>query len=345
MNNIYDLDLIDLEQYFLDHNEKKYRAKQLFEWLYLKRISDFSQASNLSKKQLEQLKNDFVFDGLRIKEKQESKDGTIKYLFELYDGNLIETVLMKYDYGNSICVSSQVGCNMSCRFCASGQLTKQRDLSAGEMVAQIIMIQKDLDSLQERVSHLVVMGIGEPFDNYDNVMKFVKIVNNPHGLAIGARHITISTCGLIAGINRYQEENLQTNLAISLHSAADEQRSWLMPINKSNNLAELKKALQKYYKKTKRRITFEYIVLKGVNDSQKDAKKLADYCKGLNVYVNLIPYNQIGETEFKKISRQDCFRFYDYLKKLGVNVTIRKEFGSDIDAACGQLRSRMQGRD
>ncbi|MDF9867078.1 23S rRNA (adenine2503-C2)-methyltransferase [Bacilli bacterium PM5-3] len=345
MKNIYDLDLCDFEKYFESINEKKYRAKQLFEWIYQKRINDFSKISNMSKSLIDKVSSDFIFDVISLKEKQESADGTIKYLFELNDGNLVETVQMKYDYGNSVCVSSQVGCNMSCRFCASGQLTKKRDLTSGEMVAQIVYIQQELDLLEDRVSHIVVMGIGEPFDNYDNVMQFVRIVNNPHSLAIGARHITISTCGLIEGIKKYQEENLQTNLAISLHSAIDSTRSSLMPVNKSNDLKNLKQAIKNYIKKTNRRVTFEYIVLKGVNDSKKDAKALADYLKGLNAYINLIPYNDVANTGYKSISRDECYKFYSYLKEHNVNVTIRKEFGSDIDAACGQLRSKREGCD
>ena len=343
MRNIYDLDLSNFEEYFLSIDEKKYRAKQLFEWIYQKRISSFTEITNMSKSLLDKLEKEFTFDIVLVKEKQESKDGTIKYLLELNDGNLIETVLMRYEYGNSVCVSSQVGCNMACSFCASGQLSKKRDLTSGEMVAQIIHIQRELDVSEDRVSHVVVMGIGEPFDNYDNVMQFIRIINNPFSLAIGARHITISTCGLISGIQKYQDENLQTNLAISLHSAVDSLRSRLMPINKANNLQELKQAVRNYIKKTNRRVTFEYIVLKGVNDSKKDAKALADYLKGINAYVNLIPFNDVENTEFQSISRDECYKFYSYLKECGVNVTIRKEFGSDIDAACGQLRSKREG--
>lgn len=344
MKNIYSLDLSDLEEYFLSINEKKYRAKQLFEWLYVQRIAEYNKISNMSQSLLEKISHDYTFDVVKLQEKQVSKDGTIKYLFELYDGNLVETVLMRYEYGNSVCVSSQIGCNMACGFCASGQLKKQRDLSAGEIVAQVIAVQQDLDLSEERVSHIVVMGIGEPFDNYDNVMKFIRIINNPFGLAIGARHITVSTCGLIEGIEKYQEENLQTNLAISLHSAIDSTRNSIMPVNRGNDLASLRKAIAQYIRKTNRRVTLEYIVLKGVNDSKSDAQALAKFVKGINAYVNIIPYNSVKDSGFKKISRDECFKFYTYLKDDNVNVTIRKEFGNDIDAACGQLRSkRLKG--
>lgn len=320
--------------------KKKFRAKQLFEWLYIKRVFEYDKMSNLSKEMIAKLKETMPITRLKVREKQVSNDGTIKYLFELEDENLVETVLMRYDYGNSVCVSSQVGCNMSCSFCASGQLSKKRDLEIHEMVLQIMMIQADLDESEERVSHVVVMGIGEPFDNYDNVMKFIRIINNPHGLAIGARHITISTCGLVEEIKRFQEEDLQINLAISLHSAIDSKRTKLMPVNKVYNLASLRKAIKEYIKKTNRRVTFEYIILKGVNDTKEDALAVKNYLRGVNAYINLIPYNSVSDTNFQSITRDDCFSFYDKLKQYGINVTIRKEFGRDIDAACGQLRSK-----
>ncbi|MEG0364428.1 MAG: 23S rRNA (adenine(2503)-C(2))-methyltransferase RlmN [Erysipelotrichales bacterium] len=340
MKSIYGLDLKDLEEYFISIGEKKFRAKQLFDWLFVKRINDFDKITNISNDVLSVINKDYTFDLLTIKDKQVSNDGTIKYLFELEDGNLVESVLMRYSYGNSVCVSSQVGCNMGCQFCASGQLKKKRDLSAGEMVLQILTIQNDLDQDEDRISHVVVMGIGEPFDNYDNVMKFVRIINNPFGLAIGARHITISTCGLIDGINKYANEDLQINLAISLHSAIDKKRSSLMPVNKSNDLTSLKRAIKDYIKKTNRRVTFEYIMLKGVNTSKEDAEALIKFVRGINAYVNLIPYNDVSNLEFESISRDECFPFYQILKEANVNVTIRREFGSDIDAACGQLRSK-----
>lgn len=343
MESIYSLNLDDLEKYLLEINQKKYRAKQLFEWLYQKRITNINQITNIKSDVLNQINKDYSFTWLNIKEKQVSQDNTIKYLFELEDHNLVETVVMPQEYGISVCVSSQVGCNMSCQFCASGKLKLKRNLTTAEMVLQVLMVQKELDLSNQRVSHVVVMGIGEPFDNYDNLMKFIRIINNPFGLAIGARHITVSTCGLISGIQRYQDEDLQTNLAISLHSAIDDKRSSIMPVNKSNDLIKLKNSLKEYYDKTNRRLTFEYIMLKDFNDGPEDAQALINYCKGLNVYINLIPYNPISENEFKKISRNECFKFYNILKEAGLNVTIRKEFGQDIDAACGQLRSKRKG--
>lgn len=344
MKNIFEYNLNDLEQFFVENNEKKYRAKQLFEWLYNKKVNDYDEMSNLGKDLITWLKKELPNDLLKIKEKQVSKDGTIKYLFELADGNLVETVLMRYDYGNSVCVSSQVGCNMSCAFCASGQLSKVRNLTTHEMVLQVMMIQQELSQNDERVSHVVVMGIGEPFDNYDNVLKFIRIINNPYGLAIGARHITISTCGLIDGIKKFQEEELQVNLAVSLHSAIDSKRSQIMPVNKVYDLDALRRVLKEYIAITSRRVTFEYIVLKGVNDTKDDVLALKNYLKGVNAYLNLIPYNSVEDSEFKNISRDECFNFYDMLKQYNINVTIRREFGRDIDAACGQLRSKRDGK-
>lgn len=340
MKNIYSYNLNELEEYFIEIGEKKFRAKQVFEWLYLKRATSFEMMSNLSKTLIAHLQENFTLGSLTLLERQESSDGCVKYLFELEDKNCIETVLMRQEYGNSVCVSSQIGCNMGCVFCASGQIKKVRDLTAGEIVEQIIKVQQDLDEYEERVSHLVVMGIGEPFDNYDNVLQFIYIVNNAHGLAIGARHMTISTCGLIEGIKRFQNEPLQVNLAISLHSAIDAKRSDLMPINLNTNLKSLQRALIEYTNKTNRRVTFEYILLKGVNDSNSDATALADFVKPVHSYTNLIPYNQVNECGYEKVNRKDAMKFYDSLKKLKVNVTIRKEHGQDIDAACGQLRNK-----
>jgi len=342
MQNIYDLNLKDLEDYFLSIDEKKFRGKQVFEWLYQKKVNSFEQMSNLSKKIIEKLNNDFYFDGLVIVEKQISSDGTIKFLSRLKDGNHIETVLMRYNYGNSVCVSSQIGCNMGCKFCASGQLKKVRDLSPGEIVGQIMMVEQAILDEESRVSHVVVMGIGEPFDNYENILKFVRIINNPFGLAIGARHITVSTCGLVNEIEQYANEDLQINLAISLHSAIDEKRSSIMPVNQAYDLARLKQAVKKYIEKTNRRVTFEYILLKDVNDSKEDAMALVNYIRGINAYVNLIPWNAVDQTDFKNVSRKDAEVFSQYLKEKNVNVTIRKEHGSDIDAACGQLRSKKE---
>ena len=286
----------------------------------------------------EKLEKNCVIDQFEIKEKQVSSDGTIKYLFSLVDGNLIEAVLMQLDYGQSLCVTSQVGCNMQCAFCASGLLKKQRNLTAGEMVNQVMAVSKDTGI---RISHVVVMGTGEPFDNYDEVMKFVRIINHPHGLAIGARHITISTCGLVNMIERYSNEGIQTNLAISLHAPNDEIRDQLMPVNKAFNMDVLRKGIQDYIEKTNRRVTFEYILLDGVNDSLAHARQLAHYMRGLNAYVNLIPYNSVDEHGFQPSTNVEAFK--DELLRLHINCTVRKEHGRDIDGACGQLRAKRSG--
>ena len=291
--------------------------------------------SNISLSLREKLKEDFDISLLKLRKKQDSED-TSKYLFELHDGNLIESVLMRHDYGISVCVSSQIGCNMGCAFCESGRLKKVRDLLASEIVTQILMIE---DEIKERISSVVVMGIGEPFDNYDNVMRFIRIINDPKGIAIGARHITVSTSGLIKGIEKYSNENLQTNLAVSLHAPNNEIRNKIMPVNKAYDINKLIDAISKYIDKTNRRVTIEYLMLDGVNDSLDCANELADLLKNLNVYVNLIPYNETSHIEFKKSSNEQVMKFYDQLKKRGINVTVRRRFGSLIDAACGQLRA------
>ena len=337
MKNIYNYSLEQLTEYFASIKQKPFRAKQVFSWLYQKDAQSFEDMSDLSKDLRSQLNKEFTLDVLKIKEKQVSKDGTIKYLFELLDGSLIESVLMIHDYGKSLCVTSQVGCNMKCRFCASGLLNRQRNLTSGEIVAQIIKVQEDI---KQRISHVVVMGTGEPFDNYDNVMEFVRIINHPHGLAIGARHITISTCGLINGINKYSEEGIQTNLAISLHAPNDEIRNELMPINKVYPMDDLREAVSNYIDKTNRRVTFEYILLKDINDDIIYARQLAHYLKGLNAYVNLIPYNSVDEHGYRPSSKEQAEIFKSELLRLHINVTMRKEHGRDIDGACGQLRAK-----
>lgn len=337
MKNIYNYSLEQLTEYFASIKQKPFRAKQVFSWLYQKDAQSFEDMSDLSKDLRSQLNKEFTLDVLKIKEKQVSKDGTIKYLFELLDGSLIESVLMIHDYGKSLCVTSQVGCNMKCRFCASGLLNRQRNLTSGEIVAQIIKVQEDI---KQRISHVVVMGTGEPFDNYDNVMEFVRIINHPHGLAIGARHITISTCGLIDGINKYSEEGIQTNLAISLHAPNDEIRNELMPINKVYSMDDLREAVSNYIDKTNRRVTFEYILLKDINDDIIYARQLAHYLRGLNAYVNLIPYNSVDEHGYRPSSKEQAEIFKSELLRLHINVTMRKEHGRDIDGACGQLRAK-----
>lgn len=335
MESIFNLLLSDLVDYLNSINEKPFKAKQLYDWLYKKRVFDFKEMSNISKNLADKLSEDFSTNMLVIKRKQTSKL-TNKYLFELSDGNLIEAVLMRHDYGNSVCVSSQVGCNMGCSFCESGRLKKVRDLQASEIVRQILMIEEDI---KERISSVVVMGIGEPFDNYENIMKFIRIINDPFGIAIGARHITVSTSGIIPRIYDYANEDIQTNLAISLHAPNNELRNQIMKINKAYNINDLIITIKHYIDKTNRRVTIEYVLLKGVNDSITHAMELANLLRGLNVYVNLIPYNETSHIEYKKSSNEAVMAFYDKLKKCGINVTVRKEFGGKIDAACGQLRA------
>lgn len=341
MNSIYAMTNKQMQDAFLEMGEKKYRANQVFEWIYTKNVYDFHQMTNLSKDLQKKLSETFSSELLTIKEKQVSKDGTIKYLFELPAGGLIETVLMIHPYGTSLCVTSQLGCNMGCAFCASGLLKKQRNLTSAEMVMQILSVQKDT---QQRISHVVVMGTGEPFDNYDEVLNFIYTINEPKGLAIGARHITVSTCGIVPRIYDYAKEGLQVNLAISLHAPNDEIRNELMPINKTYNMDMLRQAIKDYIDQTNRRVTLEYILLKDVNDDVKYARQLAHYLRGLNVYVNLIPYNAVNEKGYAKSSEETIQAFKDELLRLRINCTLRKEHGSDIDGACGQLRAKQERR-
>lgn len=336
--NIYNLTRDEMEQYFLKIGSKKFHADQLFSWLYEKRISSISDITNIKKEILQQLSSDYSFSKLRLVQVERDVD-VCKYLFELNDGEHIEAVLMMHDYGNSVCISSQVGCNMGCRFCESGRRKKVRNLETWEMVTQLLMIEEDL---KKRVSHVVVMGIGEPFDNYDNLLKFFLIINHPKGLAIGARHITVSTCGIVPKILEFSNFPLQINLAISLHAPNDELRNQIMPINKAYPLKELIQALEIYLEKTSRRITFEYILLAGVNDTEECAVELAKLVGHLNCYINLIPYNETNNLEFRRSNTVQIMKFYDILKKNRLNVTIRREFGSKISAACGQLRSKKE---
>lgn len=336
MMNIYGIKREDLENYFLNMNEKKFKALQVFEWLYDKKVKSFYEMTNIKKELQETLDHDFSFKMIKIEKKQEDK-GVKKYLFRLFDDNFVEAVLMEHDYGLSICVSSEVGCNMGCAFCESGRLKKVRDLGSYEMVEQILLVEADI---KKRISSVVIMGIGEPLDNYTNVMDFIKIINDPKGIAIGARHITLSTCGIVPKLKDLMEESLQINLAISLHAPSTELRDKIMPINRAYKLDLLMATIKEYIEKTNRRVTIEYVMLDGVNDSEAHANELASLLRGLNVYVNLIPYNETNHIEFKRASKEQIMKFYDTLKKRGINVTIRKEFGSKIDAACGQLRSK-----
>lgn len=339
MRSIYDLTLKQLEEYLLEIGSKSFHAKQIFRWLYEKRIDSFEMMSNISKNLISRLEEDFYFDALTLVDKQVSSDGTEKYLFKLKDGSLVESVLMIFDYGYSACISSQVGCNMGCSFCASGLLKKQRDLSVSEIVCQVLQIQKYLDEKDLRLGNIVVMGTGEPFDNYDNVMNAMSIINDPFGMQIGARHISISTCGLVPMIERFSREQLQYNLAISLHAPNDELRSELMPVNKAYPLDKLIGSLKYYSELNNRRITFEYLLLKGINDQPEHVRQIKELLRGLNAYINLIPYNDVKEKDFESSSEEDSLRFYDLLKKAGVAVTLRQKRGVDIDAACGQLRA------
>lgn len=338
MNSIYGYTLEKLENYLLENNYKKYVAAQIYDWLYKKRVSSFDEMTNIKKELLEKLKNDFSIEKLEILTKQEDVD-VVKYLFKLHDGNKIEAVLMHHDYGESLCVSSQVGCNMGCAFCESGRLKKVRNLETAEIVLQILMIEQDLNL---RITHIVLMGIGEPFDNYDNVVDFFRVVNDPKGIELGSRHITVSTSGIVPKIREFSNLDKQVNLAISLHAPNNEIRNKIMNINKAYPIEQLIDAVREYVNKTNRRVTFEYIMLKDVNDSVECAIELSKLLKGINCYVNMIPYNETSHIDFKKSDKETIMKFYDTLKKNNVNVTVRKEFGSKVSAACGQLRSNYE---
>lgn len=345
MENILNYTQDNLKTWLKENGEKPFKASQLFSWLYKKRNFDFTQMSDLSKSTQQKLQEHFKLDLLKVVEKQVSSDGTMKFLFETHDHVYLETVLMVHNYGYSICVTSQIGCNMGCKFCASGILKKQRDLSAGEIVAQVLQVQKEIDVEDKRISNIVIMGIGEPFDNYDNVMSFINIVNDDHGLGIGARHITVSTCGVSDKIREFADAQTQVNLAISLHATNDKLRSFLMPINHRHNLAQLMDSLRYYLSKNNRRLTFEYILIQEINDSVQDADALADLIRGMQAYVNLIPYNPVDEHNFEQSQFARQMAFYDRLKKRGIQCTLRREHGRDIDGACGQLRAKkMKGQ-
>lgn len=340
MINLYGQEITKLEKLLIERGQKKYRATQLFTWIYEKKAKTFDEMSDVSKVFREELNRDFCLTLPKIYKKQESKDGTIKLLLELEDGSKIETALMPYNYGNAICVSSQVGCNMACAFCASGLLKKKRNLEVHEIVGQVLVMNQLLEEKGKHVSHVVVMGTGEPFDNYDNVIDFIRIINHPKALAIGARHISVSTCGIVPGIIKYAHEGLQSNLAISLHAPNDEIRNKIMPISKGYKMNDFMDAVRYYEEHAGRRVTFEYIMLKGVNDSLECAEQLVKLIKGTLAYVNLIPYNPVDENSFQRSEDKQVHKFFSYLMQHGVNTTVRKEFGNDIDAACGQLRAK-----
>ena len=336
--NIYGITLEELENFFISRNDKKFKATQVFDWIYKKDINSFDEMRNVSKETINTMKENFVFENLKILDIRKDKDVS-KYLFELKDGNHVEAVLMYHDYGTSICISTEVGCNMGCKFCESGRLKKVRNLETYEMVNQVLMVSRDIG---EKISHIVLMGIGEPFDNYDNVIKFIDIVNTGKGMDIGSRHITVSTCGIVPKIKEFTNYPKQVNLAISLHAPNNELRSSIMAINKAYNIESVMDAVKDYIKKTNRRVTFEYIMLKDVNDTEECAIELCNLLKGLNCYVNLIPYNETSHIEYKKSTQESIMKFYDILKKNNIGVTIRREFGSKVNAACGQLRSHWE---
>lgn len=331
MKNIKDYNLEELKQEFIGLGEKPYRAEQVFKWLYITNVASFDEMSNLSIELRDKLKQEFSICAYNIIKKQESSDGTKKYLFDVLDGNAIETVLMSYHHGYTICVSSQIGCKMGCKFCASTGIQFVRSLTSGEIVEQILAVERDE---KIKISNIVFMGIGEPFDNYDNVLKAVRIINNPKGLNIGARHISISTSGIVPKIYDFANEDMQCTLSISLHATMNEQRSAMMPINNVYNIEELMKVCKYYIEKTNKRISFEYALAKDNNESLEDAKRLVKLLKGMICHVNLIPINKIENGKFKKSTNENILKFRDYLNDNGIVATIRRELGSDIDAAC-----------
>jgi 23S rRNA (adenine2503-C2)-methyltransferase len=338
--SIYSLQLDELKDWLKENNEKAFRAAQIFEWLYQKRVASFEDMTNLSKTLRDKLNETFALTTLKTLIQQTSSDGTIKFLFELHDGYSIETVLMRHEYGNSVCVTTQVGCRIGCTFCASTLGGLKRNLEAGEIVAQVVKVQQALDETDERVSSVVIMGIGEPFDNYDHMMSFLRIINHDDGLNIGARHITVSTSGIIPKIYKFADENMQINFAVSLHAPNTEIRSRLMPINRAYKLPDLMEAIRYYVDKTGRRVSFEYGLFGSVNDQVEHAEELASLIKGLKCHVNLIPVNYVPERDYVRTPKDQIFAFEKALKNRGVNVTIRREQGHDIDAACGQLRAK-----
>ena len=340
MKNIKDYNLDELTKELESIGEKKFRAEQIFKWLYVEKVKSFDEMTNLSLELRRKLKENFDICNFEIVRKLVSKDGTIKYLFGLNDGNAIESVLMEYHFGKSVCVSSQIGCKMGCKFCASTGIPFIRSLTSGEIVEQIIAIEQDTGS---KVSNVVFMGIGEPMDNFENVLNAIGILNNPKGLNIGARHISVSTSGVVPRIYEFADKDIQCTLSISLHSADDEIRSSMMPVNNAYNIEELMKACRYYIEKTNKRISFEYALAKDNNDNLQDAKKLVELLKGMLCHVNLIPINKIDNGNYQKSSLENIIKFRDYLNDHGIVATIRRELGSDINAACGQLRRQNLG--
>ena len=338
--DILSLNLQELTNEIIALGQPKFRAKQIYRWLHKSFVTDFSQMSDLSLGLRELLNDNFVIFGCAIEKKLVSEyDSTVKYLFKLHDGEFIESVLMKYKYGYTVCVSSQVGCRMGCTFCASTLSGVVRNLTPSEILSQIYTISRDNDI---RVSHVVMMGMGEPFDNYDNVLKFLRLVTDEYGVNLSMRHISLSTCGIVPKIYSLMEENLQLTLSVSLHAPTDELRSSMMPVNKKYPVNELIGACREYTLKTSRRISFEYSLVKNVNDTDECAMALAKLLKGMLCHINLIPVNEVTETGCKKSSPERVKRFSDILSSKGFTVTVRRELGSDINAACGQLRRSVQ---
>ncbi len=337
-NNVYNLTFKDWEDYFVDKGDKKFKGQQVFDWLYRKRISSFDEITNIKKEIIEMLKEEFSMRTISITKVERDVDVN-KYLFSLNDNEKVEAVLMNHLYGNSLCISTQVGCNMGCKFCESGRLKKVRNLETHEMVEQILLVEEECG---KRISHVVVMGIGEPFDNYDNLVKFIEIINHSKGIELGSRHITVSTCGIVPKIKEFMKLPYQVNLAISLHAPNNKIRNEIMPINKAYPIEILMNTLKEYIQTTNRRVTFEYILLDGINDSKEYAIELAQLVKGMNCYINLIPYNETNNISYKRTKSENISKFYDILKKNKINVTIRREYGSKISAACGQLRSKKE---
>ena len=354
--DISDLDIDKLTEYITSLGEKKFRAKQIYKWLHVNLATDFSEMTDLSKALREKLSQETHITALTPVEIQTSKeDGTKKYLFALDDGNLVESVLMRYKFGSSVCISSQVGCKMGCRFCASTIDGWLRNLTPGEMLGQVEAIQRDIfqgkniiskseEYERSRISHVVVMGTGEPLDNYDNLLTFLRMLTDENGLNISQRNVTVSTCGIVPRIRELADQKLAITLALSLHASTQDKRKALMPISLKYDIIEAVAAMKYYQQTTGRRVTFEYSLISGVNDTPKDAMELSDLLQRMNAHVNLIPVNPIKERDFKSPSRQAAEAFSALLAKYGINVTIRREMGRDIDGACGQLRRRRLNR-
>lgn len=340
--SIYSLTLKELEEKLKSINIKSFVASQIYDWLYIKMVDSFEEMTNISKDNIKLLNEHFYFDFMKMDTVQQSDDGTIKFLFEIQNNAFIETVLMNFDYGYSVCLTSQVGCNMGCKFCASGLIKKSRDITTGEFIKQFVFAKKYLKThFDKNLTHIVVMGIGEPFDNFSNLIQFLSVVKQQKGLCISPRKITVSTCGLVNKINDWTALNNQVNLAISLHGSNDDVRNEIMPINRAFNIEKLTKAIDNYIEQTNRRVTIEYIMIDGLNDQDIHAQELIKMFKNKLVYINLIPYNPVIENEYRRSKR--CKHFYDLLKKGGLTCTVRQEKGSNIDAACGQLRSKKIG--